>query len=1289
MSVLSFRRARAIFLSSSALVMASGMPVLAADFQWTGATSTNWYTTTNWTVNGATPALPPKSGDNVTINTLNNAPVLQVGIGTEYTNNLIVGNTASGLLTANATVSGEFITIGAASGGNGTVNVQGSGGAIQFDRMITVGGAGSGTLTMSGGAQGQAGAIVVGNATSGQGTLMLQGAGTQLRTYGTGDNSVVIGNQGAGILSVMGGAKFESNQTIIGKAADGAGVVVIAGAGSEWNGYGDLTVGLSGGGLVNVSDGGHAISGSLSIAQNSGSVGSVALVTGAGSLWNVYNDVAIGGNVSGGGSGGAGQLSVLDGATMTASNMTVGYVTDSQGAAEIDGAGSQLQLTGALKVGNSGAGVVAVTGGATVTADYAMVGVNAAGVGVLGIGGSGSSMTLTNRMTVGAKGDGLLGLFDGGLLTSNGGVIGRDADSAGVVSVAGASVWDNGSNLTVGQDGDAALVIASGGIVKNHTTVIASSATAVGAVSVSGTGSTWTVDGGITVGAQGFGAFSVADGASVTSTASVIAQSAGSVGVADVDGGLWTIDGDLVAGESGAGLIGLANGGVLSAESLTLAENAGSVGILVIGTAPGGTAVRAPGTLSAPTVAFGSGNAQLIFNHTSSDYVFAPVISGTGLISALNGTTILTADNTNLGLTTIASGAEIQVGAGGTSGALGGNAEIEAGGALSFARSDDITFRGTLAGGGVVAQKGPGELRLAADSPNFTGSVEAIGGSVDIDADLRGATAEVGTGATLGGSGMIGDTHVSRGGTFRAGDDSGPITVDGDLDFDQGATYVAVINVDQQPAIVNGTVAFDDTTVGLEFDEGGTLKQDYTLLLAGDITGTFDASVDTLPSQFRGTVSEQGNALKLDLAYVGGNFSFSELGRSVNTQLVKAFNDGVPLQGTLAAGMLQSGTAYEAAMTTLGGELGVNATMSATLGMDSFLRRSSNPNRLLAGWRPVEQGSSDDSVGNAPSTTSGLAYWAVSGRDLYGNAAGDPRWDWSQARRQPFYGPFNPAGTAWLEYNGGVSSVKGDAQAGNSGADIDSNMVEGGYLARLDDANAIGIIFGGGMSTYKQTDQAGKADTQSFHAAVNGVTQSKEGFYATGVVGGGVDSIDTERTVAFGNAIDMLRGSYSAMSVGGRIEAGGRLVQGNVAIIPFAAASAVYTHAPDYSEEVASGLGTSALAYSDVGLFRGTVEAGIGFDTAAGEIAQRFAVNGRVSYLYRYGGGGDAGASFLALPGYGFSISSNAPTGSAVAANVAAKIQLTPQADLSIGAYGEWGADYSALIASAKLRYTW
>nr|WP_272211244.1 hypothetical protein [Marinicella sp. W31]MDC2877134.1 hypothetical protein [Marinicella sp. W31] len=986
--------ARTAFLSSSALLLLWGTPGFTADFQWTGTESTDWYTANNWLEDGAATSNTPKTGDNVSINTTNNAPVLPTDGGTEYINTFVIGDTATGRVTSNATINGERTQLGASATGNGTLTL-GGGGAIQMDNSIIVGGSGSGRIDMSAGATGQTSSIILGSAADSVGTVTLSGSGTSLRTYGTGENGLSVANSGSGTLSVSNGAFIESDQAIIGRESGAEGRVTLSGATTEWNGYGATTIGSSGKGTVLVQNGAHAISGSLSIGQNATSQDNDAIVAGSGSLWNVYQDISIGGDVGRGGSGGSGTLSVLDGATMTGSNGYIGNVANGEGSVIVDGTGSQLQLSASLRVGRNGDGSMIVSNGGSVTADFALVGANQSSGGIMAVTGAGSNVSLTNRMTVGTTGDGFLALTEGGALNSNGGIIGRDAGSVGAAGVSTGAIWTNTSNLEVGSEGAGLLTIFDGGTVTNRTAEIGTTVSGAGAVIVSGVGSSWAVDGGITAGVEGDGSLLVVDGGVVTSTASSVASAAGPSGLAAIDGAgsSWTIEGDLIVGENGEGVLALSDGGTLVADNLVLASNVGSMGALVIGSIPE-AAAQAPGTLDVNTVSFGDGQGYLVFNHTSKDYEFSRTITGKVDIAALAGRTVLTADNTNEGDTYIDTGAEIQVGNGGTTGTLNGNATIETGGELSFARSDDIAFTGLLRGTGSVSQKGSGTLRLTADNNEFAGTLEADSGTFLVVGALRGTSADVKAGAAFGGSGEIGSTTVRTGGTFLSGDEDGSITVNGDLAFETDATYAAVIQTSQVPAKVSGTVSFDDTEIDLDFVDGGELKQQYTLLEAGAITGTWDAPLAALPSQFRGTIEQDANRLNMSLAYVGGNFNFSALGGRVNDQLVRAFNDGVPLVGTLSAGMLQSGAGYEAAMTTLGGELGVNATMTANLGMQNFLRRSSNPNRLLAGWRPVEQKSNDDELPSAENS-SALGYWSVGPS----RSAAAPQWDWAEAGR--------------------------------------------------------------------------------------------------------------------------------------------------------------------------------------------------------------------------------------------------------------------------------------------------
>ena len=78
----------------------------------------------------------------------------------------------------------------------------------------------------------------------------------------------------------------------------------------------------------------------------------------------------------------------------------------------------------------------------------------------------------------------------------------------------------------------------------------------------------------------------------------------------------------------GTGTLTIRNGGSVSASTVSIASQAGSTGTLNIGAAAGQAAV-APGTLNTASVDFGDGTGQIVFNHTATNYVFAPAITST------------------------------------------------------------------------------------------------------------------------------------------------------------------------------------------------------------------------------------------------------------------------------------------------------------------------------------------------------------------------------------------------------------------------------------------------------------------------------------------------------------------------------------------------------------------------------------------------------------------------------------------------------------------------------------
>ena len=216
--------------------------------------------------------------------------------------------------------------------------------------------------------------------------------------------------------------------------------------------------------------------------------------------------------------------------------------------------------------------------------------------------------------------------------------------------------------VVVGGLGTGTLTIQDGGTVNSAGGSVGLSAGSTGTVTVTGPGSTWIngPSGGLNIGSFGTGTLTIANGGRVIDTTPLvtnIGNGAGSQGTVTVTGAgsLWSDIAGFNIGNSGTGTLTIADGGIVAAPTVMIATNAGAIGTLNIGAAPGNPAA-APGTLNAPSVAFGAGTGTINFNHTSTDYVFAPAISGNGTVNVFAGTTTLTAANSYSGATNVNAG---------------------------------------------------------------------------------------------------------------------------------------------------------------------------------------------------------------------------------------------------------------------------------------------------------------------------------------------------------------------------------------------------------------------------------------------------------------------------------------------------------------------------------------------------------------------------------------------------------------------------------------------------------
>ena len=162
------------------------------------------------------------------------------------------------------------------------VTVSGAGSTWTNSGTIVVGGLGTGTLTIqNGGTVNSAGGGSVGLAAGSTGTVTVTGPGsTWSNTPGGG---LSIGAFGTGTLTIANGGTVINNTAFaanIGTGAGSQGTVTVTGAGSTWSNSSGVNIGNLGTGTLTVADGG-SVGGSVVVAQNAGSLGTLNIGAGA------------------------------------------------------------------------------------------------------------------------------------------------------------------------------------------------------------------------------------------------------------------------------------------------------------------------------------------------------------------------------------------------------------------------------------------------------------------------------------------------------------------------------------------------------------------------------------------------------------------------------------------------------------------------------------------------------------------------------------------------------------------------------------------------------------------------------------------------------------------------------------------------------------------------------------------------------------------------------------------------------------------------------------------------
>jgi T5SS/PEP-CTERM-associated repeat protein/autotransporter-associated beta strand protein len=557
-------------------------------------------------------------------------------------------------------------------------------------------------------------------------------------------------------------------------------------------------------------------------------------------------------------------------------------------------------LTGALLTLASSLPATAVDWTGAVSTDWFNA-ANWAG-GVMPLAGQGATIDTTtpnpsviaapgaivNSTTVGFNAIGSLTIKDGG--TYSGGLfIGFNSGAQGTVIVTGVGSSVSAGTALIGiRTGSTGTAVIEKGGALTGVDITLGSAGGNGNLTVTDAGSI--LNASLVLGSSGgTGTMTVANGGTVVSAlGSYIGVSdSGTVTVTGASS-TWTSGGTISVGFAGTGMLTIANGGTVNvAAPLMVAEHAGSVGALNIGS-PAGQAAVAPGTLNTTDVVFGAGTGAINFNHTSTSYLFAPVISGTGSVNVLSGTTILSAANTFTGATTVnggtlsvngtSTGSAVTVNAGGTLGGNGtvGNTTIN-GGALAPGNSIGLlTVQGSLvftAASSYLVEVSPAN----ADRTNVTGAATLGGATVNASFAAGTYVAKQYTilNATggLGGStfGSVVNTNLPGGFKSSLGYDANNAYLNLTLDFTPTPTpnFGSGLSGNQQ-AVGNALINFFNTTGGIPLVFGTLTPSGLTQISGETATGSQQSTFNAM-NQFMGVMTDPFIAGRGDPVSGGGN----------------------------------------------------------------------------------------------------------------------------------------------------------------------------------------------------------------------------------------------------------------------------------------------------------------------------------------------------------------------------------------------------------------------------------
>lgn len=845
-----------------------------------------------------------------------------------------VGNHGTGILNienggvVNSYGNNDHNQIGNESGSTGTVNISGSGSSWNCHR-INIGNYGTGILNIDNGGIVNSGSMYLGDKAGSSGSVTVSGPGSTMNT-----SSLRVGIAGTGTLLIENQAVVNSTRAII-----GAGTVTVTGSGSVWNVTETLedykpSIGAYGTGILNIKNGGEVNSNFTHLGPSISYTGTVN-VTGPGSTWNneveeLYIGYTGGGslNIENGGVVNNGAESVIYlrsnsgtpakvivsglGSTWNGGELYVGYFGDSPDTLSIEDGGV---------VNNTHVHIIGFNNGSNVTVSGEGSAWNISEDLIVGSYVYTSVLMIENGGRVQANGVTRVNPIEGSYIYFNQGTL-----DTGGVTASPSQLLGNGVINTKGWICDFDLVFdASHGL--QHQFVLnslpdqnitvnldVSDPQGQGILGIGeNTTSSLTIADGLTVTSLGGGSIGPMGTATVTGPGSTWEMGDSKLVVSAINNnGLFIENGGTVnchTTSAGRNVTVNGPGSILNTNSLSGGFNIENGGVINshVGRALSGTTVSGPGSIwNSRTRIYVNGsrdeslriedggvvNTRVVYFGNSVTWTSKATVSGDGSVWNIDDDFML--GHLGHAILNIENGGVVnnndriifgdREGTSGTVSVTGQGSTWNTSGTLFMGRYGTGTLN--IQNGGEVHFNSPVNLNIAYYSSSSTATVNLSGGVLDIGGGKimagPGNAAFNFTGGTLTNAAKIdlGQPFVQQGGTLAPGGSIGQTDIIGDYSLTAGTVAIELGGVGSPHDLVTVTVtgnidiALLNTTLDLQI-LGWIQPGTYSIIetTGGILTGMFEniIGLDIYPGQF--DVQYTTTAVTLTLSALSGDLT--------------------------------------------------------------------------------------------------------------------------------------------------------------------------------------------------------------------------------------------------------------------------------------------------------------------------------------------------------------------------------------------------------------------------------